>query len=113
MLTRVNGPAVVLSSRVRSRSELLLPVSIMLSRYTVPYSVLYVLTRALPLPVDCVIFLLRSPRSRQSSLLKGGNIHVESQERIIYDSCFLRVTDILKVFGDASQHSTDDPCSQF
>ena len=67
------------------------------------------LVGALSLPVECVVNILQCARVRQPCFLNGVYVYVESLEFLVCDSYFLAVSDVLKVFLEAVQHSPDIP----
>ena len=59
------------------------------------------LVRALSLAIESVVLLLQCPCACQSRFLQGGDIGIQSLELIVYDSPFLGITDVLKIFREA------------
>ena len=77
------------------------------------YSMLSGLVGALPLSEECVVLLLQGTRVCKSCLLESSNVHVQSFQLIVNDSCLLGVLDVVQTCGEAGRHCPDIPISQF
>ena len=106
-LIRVTGPVVELRRRASlDYSQQAVP-------YCKSYSMLSGLVGALPLPEECVVLLLQGTRVCKLCLLESSNVHVQSFQLIVNDSCLPGVLDVLQTCEEAGRHCPDIPTPQF
>ena len=113
MLIRVNGGIKAESQKALGAATAWLSHSQQAVLHCRSYSVLPGLAGALPLPEECVVLLLQGTRVCKSCFLESSNVHVQSSQLIVNDSCLSGVLDFLQTCGEAGHHCPDIPTPQF
>ena len=115
-LIRVTGPVAELRRRVRRRSEPPLPGSAILNKLFLtvyPTACIVDWLEYFPFQKNNVVLLLQGTRVCKSCFLESSNVHVQSFQIIVNDSCLPGVLDVLETCGEAGHHCPDIPATQF